>query len=85
MDTEKSHEAIDPVAARDVLGWAGLEGGWSTGGFTSSLIKAICAADDDHQARLALGFPELVHAVQVYQRQYGGVERLQAAARGEQE
>lgn len=73
-------EPIDSTAARDVLGWAGIEGGWRSGHFTSLLIQAICHADDKHQALIALGFPELVHAVRVYQRERGGIERLQAAA-----
>lgn len=51
------------------------------GSFSAALLAAIAAADPGNQARLALGFPGYVVAVQTIQRP-DGVEELRDIAEG---
>jgi hypothetical protein len=50
------------------------------GGFTEALCEAITRADTGNRMRLALGFPSLVQAFNVYNRVSGGTARLVALA-----
>lgn len=70
------------LAARDVLGWAGLPGGLTPGGFTSRLIHAASTADSTNIERLRLGFPAMVTAVLLYKNDPDGIDKLRELARG---
>ena len=74
------NDPIDRDAACGVLGWAGEQGGWGTGGFTCKLLDAGAHADGENLGRLALGFPRLMHALSVYKFDPNGIKRLQEAA-----
>jgi len=47
------------------------------GSFTTKLIETICKADLLNQAKLSLGFPDLVEAVQRFQNERGYWESIQ--------
>lgn len=69
---------IHRIEAAHVLHWfrPGEPGGMFGGGFTNALIEAISRADDMNRQRLARGFAGYVAAVDMIQRQQGGVEML---------
>lgn len=67
-----------PKAARDLLGWAKLPGGWATGGFMVKLFDTIAAGDTDHRAALGLAFPAAVAAYELYHHVYGSPGLLAA-------
>lgn len=77
MDTTTTQ--ISSETANHVLAHFG-RGGYEAGTFTQHLLSAISAADPANQARLALGFPELVAAVQLAQYEFDGIDRLQQIA-----
>jgi hypothetical protein len=54
------------AAARDILGFFHLNGGWQPGGFTTSLIDTHQRADSLNRIRLMLGFPVLGKALSVF-------------------
>ncbi|MGH3813434.1 MAG: hypothetical protein ACRDUV_13430 [Pseudonocardiaceae bacterium] len=73
---------ITPDIAGQVLWYYGeVSGARRPGSFASALLAAIAAADPGNQARLALGFPGYVVAVQTIQRP-DGVEELRDIAEG---
>lgn len=72
----------DAKAARDVLGWAGMEVGWATGDFTKHLLSAMAHADEHNLRLLTSGFPKLAAAYRIYNRVYGSPALLLAIARG---
>jgi hypothetical protein len=49
----------------------------SGGSFKTKLFETICAADLGNQAKLAMGFPEFVKAVQRYQNERGYWEKIE--------
>lgn len=59
-------------------------GGYQPGSFTQQLITTIAMADPGNQARMALGFPNEVAAVQLAQNDPNGIDQLQRIARGQQ-
>jgi hypothetical protein len=65
-------------AVEQVLGYFGLADRRfpPPGDFTSSLIATACKADRDNFARLAVGFPDLMWAVDQYKNVLGGVEHM---------
>lgn len=73
---------IQPEEARNVLHYFGHPQGWEPGSFTRRLLTTIAHADHVNQARLALGFPELVAAMQIAQYEVGGIDRLLKLAEG---
>ncbi|WP_052808710.1 hypothetical protein [Streptomyces cyaneogriseus] len=75
--------SITTDAAAHVLFHYGHHGGYQAGSFTTHLIAAIDSADPSNKARLTLGFPEYVAAINLIQNHRNGVARLQAIARGE--
>ncbi|CAL9663868.1 hypothetical protein SUDANB1_07112 [Streptomyces sp. enrichment culture] len=81
MSTETT--AIPTDVAAHVLFHYGHEGGYQAGSFTTNLIVAIDSADPSNKARLGLGFPEYVAAVNAMQYSHNGVEYLQSIVRGE--
>ena len=69
-------------AAHDVLGVLSptTPGAWTPGNFTTKVIEALCVADRENAARIALGFPELAEAVHIYKNESDGVATLSARA-----
>jgi hypothetical protein len=63
MYPEMSPEELK--AARDMLGYYGLPGGWTPGSFTSALIKLLEVADTQNTARTLSAFPEFRTAYSV--------------------
>ena len=63
MATKFTAEEARQQAARDVLGFFDLEGGWALGGFTISLITTFQRADAVNRLRLGLVFPDLHEAL----------------------
>lgn len=53
--------------------------------FIHRLIRTVCKADQNNQARLYAGFPALVWAVQVIQRDDYGYDKVARAIREEEE
>ncbi len=47
------------------------------GNFMTKLFELICAADDNNQRKLSLGYEGFVNAVQRYQKESGYWEDLQ--------
>jgi len=56
------------------------EVGQEPGGFTARIIEAACHADDENLGRLALGFPGIVTAVDMYKNKPGGVDAIRRLA-----
>jgi len=71
---------ITPAMAAHVLHHFG-GGGVRAGSFTVRLIELITHADPTNRARLALGFPGYVAAVDIAQNTLGGTEHLRFIAR----
>lgn len=67
----------NPRAARDLLGWANLPGGWGTGGFIGKLLDSCANADDAHLDLLARGYPAHVAAYRIYGRVHRSPELLE--------
>jgi len=74
---------ITADAAAHVLFHYGHDGGYQAGSFTTHLITAIDSADVSNKARLTLGFPEYVAAVNLIQNHRDGADRLRAIVHGE--
>lgn len=74
--------AAQVKAAHDVLGVLSPDtpGAWTPGNFTTKLIEALCVADGENTARIALGFPELAEAVYLYKYVADGVAILSERA-----
>lgn len=68
---------ISKEVAAQVLYFFG-QGGYEAGSFTSKLLSAISNADSTNRLRLALGFPELVSAVNMAQYDSDGIDNLKA-------
>jgi hypothetical protein len=77
-----SSPTIPADVAAHVLFHYGREGGYQAGGFTELIISAIDRADPANKAKLELGFPDYVAAVNVIQYSGTGVEYLQTIVRG---
>lgn len=58
--------------------------GYRPGGFISQLINTITHADPINRARLALGYPAYVQAVELASRHPNGLAQLHTILRGEQ-
>lgn len=56
------------------------EVGKEPGGFFTDLIRTACHADPENTAKLALGFPALITAVDIYKNKPDGVETLRRLA-----
>lgn len=54
--------------------------GEQPGGFTEQIILAACHADPDNLGKLALGFPAIVTAVDMYKNKPGGIDVLRRLA-----
>jgi hypothetical protein len=68
-------------AASAVLGTLlGPGDGKVPGGFTRDLILLACHADPENKAKLALGFPAIITAVDIYKNKHDGVEVLRRLA-----
>lgn len=78
-----SSPSIPADVAAHVLFHYGREGGYQAGGFTELIISAIDRADPANKAKLELGFPEYVAAVNAIQYSPNGIEQLQSIVRGE--
>lgn len=77
-----SHEGdnvITPHQARQVLYIFG-KGGYPPGGFVQQLIETIQQADEQNRAKLALGFPGYVAAINLAQHTHGGIATLREIA-----
>lgn len=73
---------VTPLAAQHVLGYFEPDGpaGLQAGGFVTALVDAISKADIPNMRKLALSFPVLVSAVNVYQNELDGRAWLRAKA-----
>ena len=79
-----SHMHINPSDARDVLdvlSHHNHEGDCTCGDFKRNLITAIICAGPKDRARLALGFPSLVAAIDSQTSNPASIEYLQGIAR----
>lgn len=54
--------------------------GQEPGGFVTRIIEAATHADRDNMAKLALGFPAIITAVDMYKNKPGGVDVLRRLA-----
>jgi hypothetical protein len=77
---EDGYSPSERNAARDVLGWAGISGGWSTGGFTRKLCDAISSADHSNRYLLRQIYPHIVDAMSLYMEDTDGIEELRKRA-----
>jgi len=75
-DQADVHEAASAVLA--VL--MGPGEGKDPGGFTRDLILLACHADPENTGKLALGFPAIITAVDIYKNKHDGVEVLRRLA-----
>lgn len=73
---------ITPDIAGQVL-WHYTGRGRVPGSFAQALLVAIIAADPQNRARLKLGFPGYVAAVQLVLREPNGMDELHRIAAGE--
>jgi hypothetical protein len=71
---------ITPDIAGQVLWHFDQPRGRKPGSFAQALLAAVCAADPENRARLALGFPGYVVAVQLAQGQPEGMGELHRIA-----
>lgn len=69
--------SIELKTARDVLGYYGLEGGYTPGGFTSKFIQLLEVADPGNERRLLDAFPHFYPAFRIMTTQ-GGEALVQA-------
>ena len=76
-----SHINISPSDARDVLGYHNRSGDCERDDFKGNLIAAIICAGPEDRARLALGFPSLVAAINSQASHPAGIEYLEGIAR----
>ena len=76
-----NHMHINPSDARDVLGHANHDGDCECGDFKRNLITAIICAGPEDRARLALGFPSLVAAIESQTSSPASIEYLEGIAR----
>jgi len=74
--------SIPADVAAHVLFHYGRDGGYQAGGFTELIISAIDRADPANKAKLGLGFPEYVAAVNAIQYSPNGIDYLQTIVRG---
>jgi hypothetical protein len=72
---------INPSDARDVLGHHNHDGHCECGDFKRNLITAIICAGPEDRARLALGFPSLVAAIESQTSNPASIEYLEGIAR----
>ena len=77
------HVEVTQEDAQHVLYHFSHPQGAQPGSFTTSLIDAAVHADQGNLARLSLGFPSLVGAVQAATQIIGGIDFLVQVARGE--
>jgi len=75
------HTHINPSDARDVLGYHNHDGDCECGDFKRNLITAIISAGPEDRARLALGFPSLVAAIESQTSNPASIEYLKGIAR----
>ena len=76
-----NHTRINPSDARDVLRHHNPVGGCERGDFKRNLITAIICAGPEDRARLALGFPSLVAAIESQTSNPASIEYLEGIAR----
>jgi hypothetical protein len=76
-----NHTRINPSDARDVLGYHNHDGDSECGDFKFNLIAAIICAGPEDRARLALGFPSLVAAIESQTSNPASIEYLEGIAR----
>ena len=76
-----NHMHINPSDARDVLGYHNHGGDCECGDFKRNLITAIICAGPEDRARLALGFPSLVAAIESQSANPASIEYLEGIAR----
>ena len=79
-----NHININPSDVLAVLGYHNHDGDCECGDFKPNLITAIICAGPEDRARLALGFPSLVAAIQSQTSNPSGIEYLQGIARSYQ-
>jgi hypothetical protein len=78
------HMHINPSDARDVLsvlGYHNQHGDFECGDFKRHLITAITCAGPEDRARLAMGFPSLVAAIESQTSNPASIEYLEGIAR----
>lgn len=73
-------EEITQDIAAIVLGHRGEPGGHPISTTQRYLLDAAFAMDPDHQEALAKGFPGVVDAVRMFQRDRDGIAKLQELA-----
>lgn len=76
--------SITPTIAAHVLHHFGEPAGIAAGSFTRQLITTITKADPFNRARLALGFPGYVAAVDLAQNRTDGITELRTITASEQ-
>jgi hypothetical protein len=74
-------DARDVLDAREVLGYHDRDGDCECSDFKRHLIAAIICAGPEDRARLALGFPSLVAAIESQTSNPAGIEYLEGIAR----
>lgn len=67
------------AAARHVLGYYNLPGGYQPGGFTAGLISLWEKADPVNRAKLCMAFPEMGYVIEQFQKE-GGEEIVRQIA-----
>ena len=75
--------ALQHVSAQEavhVLYQFGAKGGYESGSFVSHLLSTIGVADQSNRAKLSLGFPGYVTAMNFAQNDPKGIEKLQEIA-----
>lgn len=80
MQHTDTSSITDEVAAH-VLAHFG-RGGYHAGSFTTHLMSALAAADEENFARLATGFPGYAAAVWIAQNDFNGIATLRSIAAG---
>lgn len=76
-----NHTRINLSDTRDVLGYDNHDGDCECGDFKRNLITAIICPGPKDRARLALGFPSLVAAIESQTSNPASIEYLQGIAR----
>jgi hypothetical protein len=77
----RPEDVISTEVANQVLFYFG-EGGYPPGSFVQQLLRTITNGDRQNRARLALGFPDYVAAMDLAQYDPDGLDRLKSLTGG---
>lgn len=71
--------SVNRIVANEVLGFYGVKN-FQPGSFTKNLISALNSADPVNMVKLGSVYPEYAKAVQMYKKDYDGLEKLEEIA-----